>query len=47
MLTAVGLRSCPEDPTLYTNSYVIIMVFVNDFLAVYYTSEATYAYRIR
>jgi hypothetical protein len=23
------------------------MVFINDFLAIYYTSEATYAYRIR
>jgi hypothetical protein len=47
VLTAVGLRPYLEDPTLYTNSYIVIIVFVNDFLAVYYTSESTYAYRIR
>jgi hypothetical protein len=26
---------------------MVMMVFINDFLAVYYTSEAAHAYRIR
>jgi hypothetical protein len=47
VLTAVGLRSCLEDPTLYTDSYVVIMVFIENFLAIYHTSEDAYAYRIR
>ncbi len=47
MLTNVGLRSCPEDPALYTDSHVVMMVFVDDFLAVYHASESSHAYRIR
>ena len=47
VLTAVGLRPCLEDPALYTDGYVVVMVFVDDFLAVYHSSEAIYAYRIR
>jgi hypothetical protein len=47
VLTAVGLRSCPEDPALYTDGHVVVMVFVDDFLAVYHASEAAHAYRIR
>jgi hypothetical protein len=47
VLTAVGLRPCPEDPALYTDGHVVVMVFVDDFLAIYYASESAYAYRIR
>lgn len=47
MLTTVGLYPYVEDPALYTNSYIVVIVFVNDFLAIYYTSESAYAYRIR
>jgi hypothetical protein len=47
VLTNVGLRLCLEDPALYTDGYVVVMVFVDDFLAVYYISESSYAYRIR
>jgi hypothetical protein len=47
VLTTVGLRPYLEDPALYTNGYMVVMVFIDDFLAIYYASEATYAYRIR
>jgi hypothetical protein len=40
----LGFRLCPNNPALYTNSRIIIMIFVDDFLAAYYLSEADYAY---
>jgi hypothetical protein len=43
MLLLLGFKSCPDDPALYTDNRMVIMVFVDDFLAVYYRSESKHA----
>ncbi|OOQ85189.1 Reverse transcriptase RNA-dependent DNA polymerase [Penicillium brasilianum] len=47
VLSAVGLRPCPEDPALYTDGHVVVMVFVDDFLAIYHASQTDHANCIR
>jgi hypothetical protein len=43
MLLSLGFQSCPDDPALYTDNRMVIMVFVDDFLAAYHRSESTHA----
>ena len=46
-LVSLGFQPCPEDPSLYSDGKMIIMVFVDDFLAAFHSSESRHAYRIR
>jgi hypothetical protein len=43
MLLLLRFKSCPNDPALYTNNRMVIIVFVDDFLATYHRSESTHA----
>ena len=43
MLLSLGFKPCPDDPALYTDNRMIIMVFVDDFLAAYHKSESAHA----
>jgi hypothetical protein len=47
MLLSLGFKPCPDDPALYTDNRMIIMVFVDDFLAAYHKSESSYAQQIK
>jgi acyl-ACP thioesterase len=47
MLLSLGFKSCPDDPALYTDNRMVIMVFVDDFLAVYHRSESKHAQQIK
>jgi hypothetical protein len=47
MLLSLGFQTCPDDPALYTDNRMVIMVFVDDFLAAYYCSESTHAQQIK
>jgi hypothetical protein len=43
MLLSLGFKPYLDDPALYTNNYIVIIVFVDDFLATYYKSKSLYA----
>jgi hypothetical protein len=43
MLILLGFKPCPDDPALYTDNRMVIMVYVDDFLAAYYRSESLHA----
>ncbi|KAJ5124630.1 uncharacterized protein N7515_008455 [Penicillium bovifimosum] len=47
MLISLGFKPCPEDPCLYSDDKMIIMLFVDDFLAAYHPSESEHAFHIR
>jgi hypothetical protein len=47
LLLSVGFRACPDDPALYTDNRMVIMVFVDDFLAAYHKSESLHAHQIK
>jgi hypothetical protein len=36
ILLLLRFKSYPNDPTLYTNNYITIIVFINNFLTTYY-----------
>ena len=44
---SLGFEAYPKDPSLYLDRKMIIIVFINDFLTIFYLSESRYAYRIR
>lgn len=47
MLLSIGFRPCPDDPALYTNNRMVIIIFVDDFLAAYHKSESLHAQQIK
>jgi hypothetical protein len=47
MLLSLSFKSCPDDPALYTNNRIVIIVFVDDFLAVYHRSKSKHAQQIK
>jgi hypothetical protein len=47
MLLLLGFQSCPDNPALYTDNRIVIIVFVDDFLATYHRSKSTHAQQIK
>jgi hypothetical protein len=47
MLISLGFKPCPDDPALYTDNRMVIMVYVDDFLAAYHRSESLHAQQIK
>jgi hypothetical protein len=47
MLLSLGFKPCPDDPALYTDNRMVIMVFVDDFLAAYHRDESMHALQIK
>ena len=47
MLLSIGFKPCPDDPALYTDNRMVIMVFVDDFLGLYHRSESTHAHQVK
>jgi hypothetical protein len=43
MLLTLRFKAYPKDPALYTNNRIVIIVFVNDFLATYHKSKSKHA----
>ena len=44
LLVLLRFRLYPNDPILYTDNRIVIIVFVDDFLVAYYKSKSKYAY---
>jgi hypothetical protein len=47
MLLSLGFKPCPDDPALYINNRMVIIVFVDDFLTAYHKSESLHAQQIK
>lgn len=47
ILLSLGFRPCPDDLALYTDNRMVIMIFVDDFLAAYHKSESLHAQQIK
>jgi hypothetical protein len=43
MLLSLRFKPCLDDPALYTNNRMVIIVFVDDFLAAYHKSKSLHA----
>ncbi|KAJ5109801.1 hypothetical protein N7532_002446 [Penicillium argentinense] len=46
-LLSINFQHCPDDPCLYHDGKMIIMVFVDDFLALYHRSDKQHAIDIK
>jgi hypothetical protein len=47
MLLSLRFKPCPDDPALYTDNRMVIIVYVDDFLAAYHKSESLHARQIK
>jgi hypothetical protein len=47
MLISLRFKPCPDDPALYTDNRMVIIVYVDDFLAAYHRSKSLHAQQIK